>query len=1829
MKVNIKKVIKRLSITLFTIILLLVIAIFSLKIPAVQNFFKGHLITYLEDKIKTKVTLEKVYVNFPSNLEIKNLYLEGQDVDTLLYVNNLDVGLNIWQLMKSKADINSIDLDGVRANVVRNQNGTFNFDYITNAFATSDKEEKDSKPFQISLDKIKLQKINVSFIDKQAGHNIKIAFNQFNTRVKTFNLYQNSYAIDNLVLDGLKLKLKQDLVKEIAKKVEEKVDSLNQKQPMKIDLKGIKFTNFDIDYGDDNTQMFAKLNLKHFETIIKGIDLEKNNYKVGDIKLDGLSLKFNQKLIQDLRLQSSDQTTRKTSSSPLQLALNKIDLSNILVNYGDDNSKMYAKASLKNFQTIIKKLDLQESDFDIGDIKLDGLDLDYLQKKTTQIKAKTEANTTNSALKIALNKINLNDVKVNYNDENSRTEANIKLADFQSKINQLDFTHSIFDIDHILLKGGIINANLHLASQNSKANNQSNSPPINLALKKLILDQVNVKYNNTAVKPTPQGLDYNHLHFSKLNVDLENFKMVNNSFVGSIKKGEIKESKGLNIQRLTTDFFYGEKQAYLKNLHLQTPKTLLRDEVYLTYQSLNQLTTNPGNVVVNANLRNSKIGFSDILILAPTLRNTAPFNQYPNAILNVDTRVSGKVNDLAVHHLNVSGLDDLQLSASGKILNAMNPQHLFYDLDIKNFTTSAKTIYAILPKNTIPNNIRIPSKLAVKGKAKGSTQIINTQLNLTSTLGDATIDANVDLRKKDAEKYTIKGDLKNLDVGTLISNKDLGKITAKINAKGVSFNPEKMNAIVDGTIYSLNYNKYTYQNVALDAKVNNGAFTAHLNSDDPNAHLNLVASGVYKKELNDVKLSGDITKLDINKLGFYNTPMIVKGTINADFASLNPDALNGSLYLKDFAISDTKDIFPVQEMSLIAISTPDSNQIKLNSQIADADLKGKFKLTQIFGALSETINQYYNFKDKNTKSTIDPHQYFTLNAKVKDDDLIRKFVPDLKSFETITLDADYNADEQRIVVDGVIPNLTYGNNVIDTGKLHLSNENNALNYSLNVGGLNSEIFQLKKININGDIAQNTVNYTVSTKDDKNATQFLVAGNVKLIDEITNISLDPNGLVLNYDQWKVGENNLIQLRKDGIVANNFRILNNGSEILVQSNGDKGNSPLDISIKDFKIETITELIKKDDLPASGIINGTATVKNLNKDMTFNADLTVSDLQAFGNPVGNIVAKVKNTSPTVINADIALNGYQNDLKITGDYNTKESAFDMLLAINRLEMKTVQGFSMNALKDTEVYISGNLNLNGTIDKPSILGKVQFNEVGLTVAKTGSNFRKINDAIDFTSQGIELNKFKINDVDGNTLTLNGKVATETYRDFAFDLTANARNFKVVNSEKANDALMYGVLAVNANLNIKGDLDLPVVDGTLKVTDKTNFTFVLPQSSPSLQEREGIVEFIDQDQVTLQETIKTEQLTSDTKIKGYDVNVNIEIDKDAKTSIIIDKVNGDFVEIQGEAQLTGGMDPSGKTTLVGVYQVEKGAYELSVSLLKRRFDIQKGSTITWTGEPTTAVLNITALYKTEAAPIDLVEQQVSGLSSSEMNMYKQRIPFNTNLILKGELLKPIITFDITLNEDNPSVPTTVLDNTKAKLDQLKTDEAEMNKQVFALLLLNRFVGENPFQSQSGMSAVTMTKQSVSNILSQQLNNLAGDLIKGVDIDFGLDTQDDYSTGSKNTRTDLNVAVSKRLLNDRLKVSIGSNFGLEGDARKNEEMTNIAGDITVDYSLSRDGRYMLRAYRKNEYQVALQGQIVETGVGFIITLDYDKFKEIFEKRRRNRDIKKTQKAETKQ
>ena len=329
----------------------------------------------------------------------------------------------------------------------------------------------------------------------------------------------------------------------------------------------------------------------------------------------------------------------------------------------------------------------------------------------------------------------------------------------------------------------------------------------------------------------------------------------------------------------------------------------------------------------------------------------------------------------------------------------------------------------------------------------------------------------------------------------------------------------------------------------------------------------------------------------------------------------------------------------------------------------------------------------------------------------------------------------------------------------------------------------------------------------------------------------------------------------------------------------------------------------------------------------------------------------------------------------------------------------------------------------------------------------------------------------------------------------------------------------------------------------------------------------------------------------------------------------------DFLKLRGVGQLTGGVDASGKVTLVGSYEIEDGSYDLSFNFIKRKFNIQKGSRIVWTGEPTTAKMDVTAIYIANTAPLDLVLEQIIV---TDQNIYKQKLPFEVHLLLAGELLKPQITFDIILPEEkNYNISKDIITTVQNKLIQLRQQQGEMNKQVFALLLLNRFVSENPFTNSSGLlDANTFARQSVSKLLTEQLNQLTRGLIEGVDINLDLANTQDYTTGTMQQRTDLNVGISKSLLSDRLTVNVGSEFELEGPMQENQQKNNLAGNIAINYKLSKDGKYMLKIYRKNDYTGTIEGYVIETGVSFIISVDYNQFKDIFtstEQRKKKREI----------
>jgi hypothetical protein len=249
-------------------------------------------------------------------------------------------------------------------------------------------------------------------------------------------------------------------------------------------------------------------------------------------------------------------------------------------------------------------------------------------------------------------------------------------------------------------------------------------------------------------------------------------------------------------------------------------------------------------------------------------------------------------------------------------------------------------------------------------------------------------------------------------------------------------------------------------------------------------------------------------------------------------------------------------------------------------------------------------------------------------------------------------------------------------------------------------------------------------------------------------------------------------------------------------------------------------------------------------------------------------------------------------------------------------------------------------------------------------------------------------------------------------------------------------------------------------------------------------------------------------------------------------------------------------------------------------------------------------------------------------------MYKQKLPFNVDLKLQNELLKPDISFDIVLPDSTYTVSPDVVSTVQTRLSQIRTDPNELNKQVLGVLVLGHFIGDNPFQSQGGNAGIGgAIRNSVSSLLSDQLNKLAGNLIGGVQLSFDLTSGEDYSTGTTQNRTDLNVGLSKQFLNDRLTVTVGNNFNLEGQNAPGQKTTDIAGSVSANYKITKDGRYLIRVYRRDQF-IVVEGEVIETGVGFTITYEYNRFKELFrrrtpEERRLRKEYREKEKEEKKE
>lgn len=1611
---------------------------------------------------------------------------------------------------------------------------------------------------------------------------------------------------------------KKKVVSYLESKIHTKVaiEKINLQFPTSLSLRMVYFEDQAKDtllYGNKIKVDISMWQLIRNEINIRGVYLDGI---VANLERKASDSTFNFQYIIDAFTSEQKKEPEKEDSSTMQFSVSEIQIDNSHFVYNDLYTGNDLNVKLDHFKTTIKTFDLDKLSFDINLIETKGLTGYFHQlvpgKEAVEEVVSQKGEESGTAIQISNKTFHLEDINFQFNSDVSHMKSSYVIGDAELHPKKIDMENMVIALDDASLrKADIVIEMAPEQDENKPAKNTETDTAtsgLKITADKLEIENSNFKMDNKSAPVAASGMDFNHLSLTDINLDARNILYSSDTMQANLRSASLKDRSGFELDKMEVKFAMDPTGITLDGLYIKTPNSEIKRSAAINYPSLASLSENPGAMGVNVDLANSRIAVRDLLFFMPQMESQLA--SLKNESLFVDATLKGRVSDLQIQKLVLNGLSGTDINVRGKVAGLPDAKKINADLNIIKFSTNKKDIQALMPPSALPSDVRLPSHLSLSGVVRGGMAHLYTDLGLRSSMGDVNVKGTLaEVTDKVRARYDMDVTVRDLQLGKILSNPELGDFTLQARARGVGYDPKTAEAQFGLTVPEAGYHQYNYKNIRMTGEISSGTLNSDLEIRDPNIQTSLSLNGDFSKEYPAVALKGVVDSIDVMALHFASKPLKYHGRIQADFSNTNPDALQGELFVTHNIIATDKQRFLIDTVSVQAESG-DTNRLAVSTGFASLQLQGQYKFTQLGDIIQNAINPYFKISDT-VANKVEPY-HFTLTGQVLNNPALKALLPDLENMQTIKLNSRFDQDSGfnfRLTS----PHIHYAAMVVDSLNVVAGARDSLLNIHLGLDKfMSGSSIVVYKTSVDGTLRDNKLNLGIGIADKDAKRKYFLSGRVRQEKNQDYVfSLRPDSLLLNYDKWKIDPDNEVTFGKNGILARDFILSQDDQTLSVQSQTANASSPLELTFNNFQIATLTGFVQSDSLLVNGLLNGNAIIKNLPSSPTFTTDITVNDLSVYQDTLGVLTAKVDNETANQFNAAVTLKGNGNDLSLNGKYfvKPKNSDFDLTLNIKQFSMKSIEGLTNGAVREGRGFVYGQIKANGNMENKNIDGRLQFDNTSFKPAALNSVFRIDKEAIAIiNNEGIRFNSFTIRDTTNNALTLGGMINTKDWENFSFDMNIRANDFQAINSTQQDNNLFYGRLVFSTRLNIKGTPTQPVVDGNLSIEDSTSFTVVLPKEDPGIEKREGIVRFVDfsataEDSIFMApfDSLKTAPLV------GYDVAINIDISKEAEFNLIVDPANGDFLHMRGSAQLSGGIDPSGKINLTGEYLVEDGNYSLSFNFLKRMFLIQKGSKITWTGDPTSAQVDITAVYQTNTAPYELVKSMLPGNSI----YYKQKLPFEVLLKMEDELLKPDISFDIVLPDKNYTVGGEVIGTVDQRLEQLRQEPSELNKQVFALLLLNRFVGENPFETGSGgMDASTFAKQSASRLLTEQLNSLTEGLIEGVDLNFDLASTEDYSTGQKQDRTNLKVGVSKRLLNDRLTVTVGNNFELEGPQQSNQSHSGIADDISINYRLSKDGRYMLRAYRTNDYTGALEGYVIETGVSFIITLDYNRLSEIF-------------------
>ncbi len=1517
-------------------------------------------------------------------------------------------------------------------------------------------------------------------------------------------------------------------------------------------------------------------------------------------------------------------TQQDTTAAGMNFSLGDVDLNDFRVRFTDDVAGLDSKFLLGTFKVEMQEFSLDSMTFKAGDALLENTRFSYSQTKPFP---EQEPQEDVPMPTFSVETLRVNNVAGNYQSIPDGLLADVNIDELILELPIADLAQNKVLVDRLGLRNSIVLLHTRTTAEveeDSTATAPGESPfewpEWEVLARDITFSNNHLQFINNGATPQEGVFDPNA-------IDLRDFSLRANQL--SLKKGaaeafvqnmEFREASGLDLKQLNFDLAISEENLGVKNLDLHLNKNRLKGQLRINYTSLANFMESPENATVNLDLPDFTVDLQEIFRFQPDLRNNEYLASLAKKPVYGTLSAEGRLSEVKISETRVNWGSGTSLAANGTVYNTTDPEAIRFDFPQFRAVSTRTDLQRFLKEEDL--GIQLPQKLQIIGQFSGTPEDISADATLTSSSGNILVNGRFMTQPRIAFQTDLE--LESLQLGQLLQNEQLGPVSLTLEASGAGSNVNELDAIFEANVSSLTYNNYEFSNLDLVGEVENGAGFANLGYKDDNLNMKLESFIELDSISPKVAVQLELIGADLQALGFSQRAINAAFDLNATFEG-SANAYDVTANIKDGIAVYSNESYLLGDLDILAHVREDTTSLSVNNRMLDLRLQSNSSPAEFTSALNRHYENY--FSETNLTDTVTKPVNLELNAQVSPAPIMEDvLLPQLEELDTINLKVDFREKERQLTASVNVPHAKYFGSVVDSLQFNLDSGREELAFDFGLKSLDAGPLAIKQTLLEGRLVNKELNLDfISNYNEEQLVH--VRSQISKPDGVVRVHINPEELVLNASEWNIDPNNEILIGDDFWTFNNF-VLERNNQLLRVSNElpNVQKEHIGLTFQNFRLAALMSYLNPEVVLASGRMNGTFIIEEPFGATGMLADLQINDFGVMDVPLGILTLDAKAIGSSQYDFDLAIKEGDVDLDLTGNFIASEEAatLDMDLDLNKVEMRVIEGFSQGAINSTSGSFSGEIRVSGTTTEPDYEGDIRFNKAAFTVAMLNAPYVFPDESIRIDNEGVYLDNFEIQDKNNNSLVLDGSILTESLTNPEFDLSFSAENFTALNSTEEDNDLFYGIAVFDATGSLTGNLEVPQVELDLDIKEETNMTYVIPRASLEIEEREGVVVFVNRENPDriLTQTQKSEDEFS---ISGIQLNSYISLEENATFTVVLDQDTGDHIQASGEGDLLFDIFPNGRQTMSGRLEINDGYYEMSLyDLVSRRFDLMDGSSIVWAGDPLDADLNIKAVYRVEASASALMAPQITGADMDVRQRFRQELPFLVYLNIEGELTQPQISFGLDMPEDEQGA---IGGQVYGRVQQINQQENELNKQVFSLLVLNRFFPDSGSDGSAG-GTLAFARDNLNDAISDQLNIFSDRLLgeTGIDLQFGLDTYTDYQGESPQERTQLDITAQKSLMDDRLIVSVGSEVDLQGSSQV-EESSPVIGNVSLEYLLTENGRFRLKAFRRKSYENVIDGQLIISGLSLIFMQEFNKFNELWSQIVKDEKKKNTEKSET--